>query len=254
MVKVAVYSLSSCQGCITTIVSELGRLLSRLPEIVEITYFKDAKELYPEHVEHVDIAFVEGAVVTEENLKLLKAIREKCRILVALGNCASLGNMAYVARREFGESIVKSAPIKYVDPAPLKKYVKVDFELRGCPVTPTEFLEAISKLARGVIPWPTDEHVCANCKFKGNACFLKRGIVCLGPITYGGCGAPCPSSGVPCYGCRGLALDVDIKAYRSLIEELGLSWEAVVRKAKMFMGVDLEKLLEEGGSGEEGRG
>ena len=34
-------------------------------------------------------------------------------------------------------------------------------------------------------------------------CFLKRGILCLGPITREGCDYECIKQGIPCEGCLG---------------------------------------------------
>jgi len=35
------------------------------------------------------------------------------------------------------------------------------------------------------------------------ACLLDQGMICLGPVTRGGCGAACPKAGMPCTGCLG---------------------------------------------------
>jgi coenzyme F420-reducing hydrogenase gamma subunit len=42
---------------------------------------------------------------------------------------------------------------------------------------------------------------------------------CLGPVTRGGCGAPCPSAGLHCYGCFGPAEDANLLALEKVTEK-----------------------------------
>jgi len=49
-------------------------------------------------------------------------------------------------------------------------------------------------------------------------CFLEQGIVCLGPVTRGGCGQACIKANMPCRGCFGPSADIfeqDAAAYIS---------------------------------------
>ncbi len=41
-----------------------------------------------------------------------------------------------------------------------------------------------------------------------NKCFLAQGIICLGPITRGGCGLKCIKANMPCRGCMGPAPEI----------------------------------------------
>jgi F420-non-reducing hydrogenase small subunit len=95
--KVSVVSLTCCAGCVCSFLNAGEAFLEILSEDFEIVYsptFVDLKE-----VPNVDLAIVEGGVRTKEDERLIREVRAKSRILVALGICAthggitSLGNM-----------------------------------------------------------------------------------------------------------------------------------------------------------------
>jgi len=96
-VKVSIISLTCCAGCVSSFLNAGEALLEILLDDFQIIYsptFMDLKEI-PE----VDMAIVEGGVRTQADEKLIKEVRAKSKILVALGICAthggitSLGNM-----------------------------------------------------------------------------------------------------------------------------------------------------------------
>ncbi len=87
---------------------------------------------------------------------------------------------------------------------PIADHVKVDFELRGCPINKRQLIEVISAFLAGRKPVTPPHSVCVECKLKGNICVMvAHGTPCLGPVTHAGCNALCPSYNRGCYGCYG---------------------------------------------------
>ena len=56
-----------------------------------------------EFPEDVDVAIVEGAVSSQDDLEKIQRVRERTRILVALGDCAVTGNVPSMRNRHPGE-------------------------------------------------------------------------------------------------------------------------------------------------------
>ena len=62
-----------------------------------------------------------------------------------------------------------------------------------------------------------------------------NGQICLGPVTRGGCQAPCPVAGMGCWGCRGPTDDANMESFFSALKEKGFDeWE--VRERVGFFG------------------
>ncbi|MEM3047172.1 MAG: 4Fe-4S binding protein, partial [Candidatus Bathyarchaeia archaeon] len=106
----------------------------------------------PEEAESYDLCFVEGSVASEEDKEKLTEIRGRSRVLVALGSCAGLGGIPGLrrfageqeVRRIYGGVELEHRPLN--EAAPLSKFVRVDYHLRGCPVNRAEFTELLSRL------------------------------------------------------------------------------------------------------------
>ncbi|MGQ9759802.1 MAG: hypothetical protein ACUVQ5_04460 [Candidatus Methanomethylicaceae archaeon] len=98
--KLAFYSLISCEGCLTTLITKFGSDIERLWNNFDIDYFELVREpVGGRKIPRADIAFVEGAVVTNLNREHLLETRRNSRFVVAIGTCASSGNIAYTASR-----------------------------------------------------------------------------------------------------------------------------------------------------------
>lgn len=146
--KVGVYSFGSCEGCRYRLVHELLRLASELG--LEIAY--EPLLGLNEESESYDIVLIEGAVASEEDLEKLKSTRNKAKFLVALGSCASLGGIPGLRRFARDEDVGKvygqvELPRTPLEAAPLSKYVKVDYWIRGCPPTEEELTRVLRTIA-----------------------------------------------------------------------------------------------------------
>jgi len=65
--------------------------LFELAEKIQLVYspIMDVK-VFPENV---DVTLVEGAVANDEQLEILRKVRERTKVLIALGDCAVTGNV-----------------------------------------------------------------------------------------------------------------------------------------------------------------
>ena len=126
--------------------------------------------------------------------------------------------------------------MKSVKPSAIGKHVKVDFEIKGCPIDNREFVTILKQLLLGVKPYQREWPVCVECKENENPCLLDEGRICLGPVTYAGCDAVCPGNALYCVGCRGIMHDSNIKAYVKNLKERGHSITSIKNAFHMIYG------------------
>ncbi len=205
--KLAVWKFASCDGCQLSLLDCEDELLTLVGEI-EIANFAEASRAVVKGP--YDLSLVEGSITTPHDAERIHRVRRASKYLVTIGACATAGGIQ--ALRNFKDvnefiSIVYASP-KYIQTlnksTPIADHVKVDFELRGCPINKQQLVEVISAYLHGRKPNTPPHSVCVECKLRGTVCVMvAQGTPCLGPVTHAGCGAICPAYTRGCYGCYG---------------------------------------------------
>jgi sulfhydrogenase subunit delta len=236
---VGIFGLTGCAGDQLVVLNCEDQLLG-LVELIDIRDFLTASS-DNDHDCHLDIAFVEGSVSSKRDEERLRRIRARADTLVALGTCAVWGGIPAMDRDVDRQALIAEiygAGGRKFDAMPtraLHEVVSVDVAITGCPIEKHEFLAAVASLLQGDLPLRPEQPVCVECRLRENRCLLIHdGECCLGPITLGGCRARCPSLGVGCIGCRGPVPQANVAAAAVVLEEHGVSPEAVKQRLQTF--------------------
>jgi NAD-reducing hydrogenase small subunit len=118
--------------------------------------------------EGTDVAVIEGAVSSQDDLHLAQVARARSRIVVALGDCAVTGNVPAMrngipTRKLLERVYVEGAttqpgvptdgvPALLKQAGPLHESIKVDVHVPGCPPKPNAILMVLSELLEGRLP------------------------------------------------------------------------------------------------------
>jgi sulfhydrogenase subunit delta len=236
--RLAVWKFASCDGCQLSLLDCEDELLA-LAGAVEIAYFPEATR--GEIKGRYDVSLVEGSITTAHDAERIGEVRRRSRTLVTIGACATAGGIQ--ALRNFAD-VREYASIVYAHPeyirtlatsTPIADHVRVDFELRGCPINKRQVLEVISAFLAGRRPVTPAHSVCMECKLKGNVCVMvAHGTPCLGPVTHAGCGALCPSYDRGCYGCYGPKETPNAASLSRWLGELGMDERTLQRVYRTF--------------------
>ena len=236
--RLAVFKFASCDGCQLSLLDCENELLA-VAEAVEIAWFPEASSrLQPGPY---DIALVEGSITTPHDAQRILDVRRSARIVVTIGACATAGGIQSLknwadhedylrcvyARPEYISTLATSTPIA--------DHIKVDYELRGCPISRHQLLDVIGALVKGQRPRLASHSVCLDCKRKGTVCVeVAQGIPCLGPVTHSGCGAICPTYDRGCYGCFGPVSQSNCLSLTDQYLSMGTSTETLLPLLRNF--------------------
>jgi coenzyme F420-reducing hydrogenase gamma subunit len=236
--RIAVFDFTSCEGCELQLANREETLVDFLNGVEVINF----REISSEEGEDYEIAFIEGAVSRKDEVERLLKIRERAKLVVALGSCACFGGVAGLknsydldeANREvYGDLPKETLPVR-----PVKDIVKVDLEIPGCPVSKEEVEHIVQHLMMN-IPYNFPVYpVCVECKQRFTVCLFEMGQLCLGPITRAGCNAPCPAGGLGCWGCRGPAACPNYEEFLAMADKRGVGKDEMAERLSFFGGFD----------------
>ena len=204
MVRVAHIHMSGCTGCLISLTDTYEKLLNILENIDliyslalmdEKTEIKetDDKILIERNIpDNIDIALVEGGVCLDDkhSMKDILETREKSKIVVALGACASTGGVLRYCR---GGQMSKPTHASYTA---IGDVIKVDLAIPGCPPSPEVIVNVITAVLNGDTDYLEPFAELAK-KTEYCGCDLMTNVInkslCMGCGT---CAAACPTRAI----------------------------------------------------------
>ena len=202
-VRVASEWLNSCSGCEISIIDMGERLLDvlQVADIVHIPALVDSKYFGPlgdrKHLSlpEADVGLISGGIRNEEHLEVAHEMRRKCKIIIALGTCATHGGIPALANswtpgqimeRAFTTETTDQTEAYPSDGVPamleacyaVDEKIKVDIYLPGCPPHPDQVFNALVALVQGKPLSVSNKSVCDTCptvrKGKGELKQVRR--------------------------------------------------------------------------------
>jgi len=126
--------------------------------------------------EGVTVGILSGTVNNTTNMEVAKEMRERCKVLIALGDCAVFGGImtmrnffdmnealkrAYIETESTVEGLIPNSDelSKPITARPVNQVVPVDIHLPGCPPSADAIHHVLSELLEGRIPVLTGDHL-----------------------------------------------------------------------------------------------
>jgi NAD-reducing hydrogenase small subunit len=167
-VKIATDWLAACAGCHMSLLDIDERIVPLLDQI-EFTSSPVTDLKHPPE-DGVTVGILTGAVSNSHNVEVARQMRERCQILIAVGDCATFGGIVAMRNMVGTEAALQRAyletettvdgfvpdseelgkPLDHV--TGVDSVVKVDLFIPGCPPSADALFYAISELLAGRTP------------------------------------------------------------------------------------------------------
>jgi len=164
-VRLATIWLDGCSGCHMSVL-DMDEAIEAVAKKVDIVYgpLVDAQK-FPEAV---DVTLVEGAVSSQEDLEKIQTVRQRSKLVVALGDCAVTSNVPAMRNPVPVRKLLERVYIEGADATPgvptegvpkllkralpIQEIVKVDVHVPGCPPPAATIVFVLTELLEGRMP------------------------------------------------------------------------------------------------------
>lgn len=171
--KVASDWMAGCAGCHMSLL-DMDERIVKIVELVDLRSSPITDLKHPDET-GVDVGILEGGINNTSNEEVAHQMRKRCKILVALGDCAVFGGVPAMRnffalqetlRRAYVETESTDAEGKIPDDPELarptrvrsvQEVVPVDIFVPGCPPDADTIYYVLSELAQGRKPVLKDE-------------------------------------------------------------------------------------------------
>lgn len=215
--KLAMYWAASCGGCEISVLNIAEKILD-VDAAFEVVFWPVAADFkysdvraYPDG--YIDLCLFNGAIRTSENEELAHLLRQKSKILVAFGSCASSGGIPALANLTNSSAIFHTVyldnpsidnpegvipepttrtaegeihiPTFYPTVKNLQQVVEVDYTMPGCPPEPHQIWAVLQVVVaalqngaplppKGAIIGATEVAVCKECSLEKHEKLISR--------------------------------------------------------------------------------
>ena len=175
-IKLATDWLDVCSGCHMSIL-DIDERIVELLKYVEITSSPITDLKHPPE-DGVDVGILTGAVSNTHQVEAAELMRERCKILISLGDCAVFGGICTMRNFFDKEDVLEYGYVKTmstdangaVPRSPelgvlldrvkaVNEVVKVDLHIPGCPPPADAIWYALTELLQGRIPVLTGDNL-----------------------------------------------------------------------------------------------